>query len=323
MLLPDGTWVLGPGDSSEEIRRIKAFMRRMYASYAGHLADTGDYDQQMYLAVLEMERRLVEGGKLAAADGFIGYSTKIAMGYLKPPDLRPRLHTVGGTGTPWWVGPGADIGRDLGDRRKLCVWRPCGYPAAPFPMWSSALQGVEQLVTDITESPVGVPIWAFGYSQGAIVWSLVYKYEILGLDGGRGRLKHRAPDLKRAYMFANPMREEGAGGTPGAGALTDRMVNTPPWWREYAHPHDIYASVPTGPGWGENIRAITKIVMGNNWYSGRDNIFEQLFEIGINPFTEGWAAAQSVIKAGLFFASGTGPHVQNLPVAAATDYFAT
>lgn len=318
MLLPDGSWVLGPGDASPEIRKIKGFMRRMYSSYAGHLADTELYDEEMYLAVLEMERRLVAAGKLAAADGFIGYSTKVAMGYLKPePPIKPALHTVCGTGVRGDVGPDADVGRFLKFTLGVCEWWWTGYEAKPFPMWGSILGGVNQLITDISlRSKPGTPLWACGYSQGAIVWSMVYKYHMLPTDGV---LHDRLPDLKRAFMFCNPMRQENVGGK-WAGALEDRLENTPSWWREYANPKDIYASVPVGQGWGEGIRAITKIIMGNNWWAGRDSIFAQLLEIGISPLTEGWSTFESIMRAGMFFAARTGPHVQNLPVAQAIDH---
>jgi hypothetical protein len=313
VLLPDGTWVLGPGDRSPEIRKIKGFLRVKFASYAGHLADTEVYDQELFLVVCEVQRRYN-----LPVTGYIGYSLKVRMGYLKPePPVKPALHTVCGTGVRGDVGPDADVGRYLKFNLGVCEWWWTGYPAAPFPMWGSILAGVNQLITDISlRSQPGTPLWACGYSQGAIVWSLVYKYHMLPTGGV---LHHRLPDLKRAFMFCNPMREENVGG-PWAGALEDRLVNTPPWWREYAHPKDIYTSVPVEDGWGENIRAITKIIMGNNWWAGRDSIFAQLLEIGINPFTEGWAAFQALMNAGLFFGARTGPHVQGLPVAAAIDH---
>lgn len=310
--LPDNTWVLGPGDSSPEIARIKSFLRRKFGSYAGHLADTELYDQELVLVVQEVQRRYG-----LTPSGFIGYSLKVTMGYLPPdPATLPQLHTVGGTGVPWWVGPDAEVGRELGDRRRVARWRPCGYPAQPFPMWGSVLAGVNQLITDISESKQGTPLWACAYSQGAIVWSMVLKYHMLP-DGGV--LHHRLPDLKRGFMFANPMREDGVGG-PWAGALEDRLEDTPWWWREYAHPKDIYSSVPVGEGWGEGIRAITKIVMGNNWWAGKDSIFAQLLEIGISPVTEGWQTFETVMRAGMFFASRTGPHVAGLPVGDAIDW---
>ncbi|WP_201787853.1 hypothetical protein, partial [Klebsiella pneumoniae] len=61
----DGQYVgLGLGDSSDEIRRIKTFMRKKFASYAGDLADTPLYDEQMTAAVAEMQARYNTAGLL-------------------------------------------------------------------------------------------------------------------------------------------------------------------------------------------------------------------------------------------------------------------
>lgn len=313
MLLPDGTWVLGPGDTSAEIRKIKAFLRRKFASYAGHLADTDGYDMELFSVVCQVQRNYG-----LPVTGYIGYSLKVKMGYLKPePPVRPIIHTFCGTGVPGDVGPDADTGRWLVEH-GICDWQWTGYPAAPFPMWSSMMTGINQAKIDINaRSKVGTPIYLCGYSQGAWLASLLWKYHI---EPPGSDLHHRKDDVKKAFMFCNPMRQEGIGGTPGAGAANDRMVNTPSWWREYANPKDIYASVPVEDGWGENIRAICAIIAGHDWIVGRDSIFAQLLELGVSPFSEGWSAAQAILKAGMFFGSGTGPHVQNLPVGAAIDY---
>lgn len=318
MLLPGGVWVLGVGDSSPEIRKIKAYIRAMFRSYAGHLADTDDFDLQLYDVVCEIQRRYG-----LPVTGYISYGLKVKMGYVKEkPKKLPQIHTVCGTGVPGDRGPDADVGRWLSDpAHRYADWWWTGYPAAPVPMWPSIMAGVGRLVTDIDQrSDPGEEIWLCGYSQGAIVASLVYKYHMLPAGSA---LHNRLPDLKRAFMFANPMRQEGVGGTPGAGALEDRLENTPPWWREYAHKDDIYSAVPTGDGWGENIRAITKLIMGDGMkmVTGRDSIIAQLIEVGINPFSEAWPLAMSLMKAGMFFGSGTGPHVKGLPVAAAIDHF--
>jgi hypothetical protein len=52
-MIVGGVWVLGEGDRSPEIPKTKAFMRRMYASYADHLANTELYDQETVIAVTE------------------------------------------------------------------------------------------------------------------------------------------------------------------------------------------------------------------------------------------------------------------------------
>lgn len=224
--------------------------------------------------------------------------------------LVPLCLTAHGTGVTMWDGPPADVARAL-ERMGKAKHQPIGnYPARPFPMWPSIMQGVAEVEVQVRRYP-GRRKYAVGYSQGAVVMSLAFKYGALGQDS-----------LVRAFMFANPCREEGVGGTPGAGAMTDRLVNTPGWWHEYAHPKDIYASVPVEPGWGENVRMVTKLIMGKDWWRGDDDLFEQLGEIVFNPFGEGSAALVAAVKAGGFFGSGTGPHVTGLPVQQAIDYLA-
>jgi len=59
-----GAWVgLGLGDSSDEVQRIKAFMRRKF-SYAAGLSDTSLYDDQMRAAVAEMQARYKAAGQI-------------------------------------------------------------------------------------------------------------------------------------------------------------------------------------------------------------------------------------------------------------------
>ena len=104
---PDGLWVLGKGDSSPEIRRIRAFLRRKFASYAGHLADIELFDQELVDVVMELQSRYG-----VTVTGWIGYSDKVRMGYIQvTPPAKSTLYTVCGTGVPWWIGPDADIGR--------------------------------------------------------------------------------------------------------------------------------------------------------------------------------------------------------------------
>lgn len=57
-------WVgIGLGDSSEEVRKIKDFMRKKF-SYARDLENTTSFDQPMLEAVIEMQRRYNASGKL-------------------------------------------------------------------------------------------------------------------------------------------------------------------------------------------------------------------------------------------------------------------
>lgn len=321
-----GTWVgLGLGDSSEEIQVIKAFLRRKF-SYAAHLADTPDFDQQMFNVVYEMQSRYHRMGRLHAPTGIIDVATKIVCGYYIPPepaDSRPMLFTVCGTGVPWWVGPDADTARAVEDRYK---WQPVGYRAAPFPMNQSVQEGRTELIRmfELHRHRVekhGAAL--IGYSQGAIVTSECWMKDILP---DNGRLRWARSSVLRAATFGNPMRQQGSvwpdpGGPPADpsshGIADTLMTETPSWWRDYAHKSDLYTDVQGQSG--ENKTAIYKIVMGARVFQGPDSILSQILELTQSPAAEAVAMFQAILDAGLFFIRKTGPHINYSPQAA-IDY---
>jgi hypothetical protein len=320
---------LGPGDSSEEIRKIKAFMRRKFASYAGSLADTALYDDAMTVAVAEMQSRYNASGQLPSdkyTSGIINAETKYVMGYLpRPagPDVRPVLLTVCGTGVPWWVGPDADTARAVEDK---FLWRPVGYPAAPFPMGNSVSAGRDEGRRIINEERPRIEqhgLALAGYSQGAIVTSELWEYDI---KPDNGVLNWAKDHVVKAVAWGNPMREAGKSypdpGGEMAGAdshgIADRlMVDTPVWWRNYAHAGDLYTDCQGASG--EMKTAIYKVVMGTRVFSGPDSLLAQVLEITASPLVETIAMFKALMDAGLFFAKQTGPHV-NYNVQPAIDF---
>lgn len=336
----DNQWVgLGLGDSSPEIRTIKTFMRRKFASYAGHLPDTEDYDAEMTTAVAEMQRRYEAAGRIGHYDylpGIINVATKTVMGYYRPPPVappeRPILFTVCGTGVPWWgPGPDSDLARAVEHKWR---WQPIGYPAAPFPMNPSAQQGREELVHQISLNRAliedrNLEIALAGFSQGAIVTSECWMYDI---SPPNGRLHWAKDHLTRAVTWGNPMRQQGsAWPDPGGAMVSDDshgisdilMTDTPPKvWRDYAHKDDLYTDV-SGES-GENKAAVYKIVMGTRIFTGPDSILAQVLEVlGVREdagqVSEAIAMFMAILDAGLFFARRTTPHL-NYDIAPAIDY---
>lgn len=314
MIIGGGVWVLGLGDSSPEIRKIKTFMRNKFGSYAGHLADTDLFDAEMVEAVMEMQRRYGLPGT-----GYIGYSTKIRMGYLKL--ARPVLFTVCGTAVPWWIGPDADMARAV---ENVWRWQPVGYPATPFPMSQSVAAGRAELIRLLELPENAGPFALAGYSQGAIVVSEVWEYDI---KPPGGRLHHRINDVKKAVTWGNPMREAGKvhpdpGGNlpaPGSRGIADRlMVDTPPWWRNYAHKGDLYTDCEGQSG--ENKTAIYKVIMGARVFHGPDSLLSQVIEVVQSPVAETIGIFKAVMDAGLFFGKGmASPHF-TYNIAPAVDY---
>jgi len=312
-MLVGGVWYLGPGDSSEEIRRIKAFMRQKFASYAGGLADTPLYDQQMFDAVKEMQRRYG-----LPINGLIGYSTKVKMGYLTvTPSAKPTLLTVNGAGVDMWTGPQADVARAVEDKY---YWQPIGYDSKPIPMAPGVAQARAELGVQLDKHPGE---WNMViYSEGALAGSKFFKYDVLPLSSP---YHHRLVDLRKVVAFGNPYREnnvvwdvDGNPARPGTqGISDDRLVNTPTYWKEIAHHGDIYAENEVSNA-GEFKTSIYKAVQGQ-FVGGPDSLLHQIIELVGNPFGEGWAAAMAIISGIKFAAAGTGPHV-NYPVQQAIDY---
>lgn len=312
-MIVNGLWYLGPGDTSPEIRKIKAFMRTKFASYAGALADTEVYDRQLFDVVSEMQRRYG-----IPVNGLIGYSTKVRMGYLTvAPPTKPTLITVNGAAVDMWTGPQADIARAVED---LYYWQPIGYDSKPVPMAPGVAQARAEIGVQLDRHPGNINIVA--YSEGALAACKFYKYDLLAADGA---YHHRLPDLKKVVMIGNPYRElnvvwdvDGNPARSGTqGISDDRIVGTPSYWREIAHHGDIYAE-NTVDDTGEFKTSIYKAVQGQ-FIGGSDSLLHQMVELVGNPFGEGFAMAKAIVSGIGFAAAGTGPHV-NYPVEAAIRY---
>ncbi|ASZ75443.1 endolysin [Mycobacterium phage Kimona] len=224
------------------------------------------------------------------------------------------LFTVHGTGQPDPLGPGlpADTARQVLDLYK---WQPIGnYPAAPFPMWKSIMQGVEELRVQLRRVDDDDEVNLAGYSQGACVVAYVLKYDIMNPDGEFHHLLHL---VRKVVFWGNPMRQQGiahsdnwihaTAGPETHGILEDRLEgleNAPFEVRDYAHDEDMYAAVKDDDMHEYQI-AIARIVMrATDWFVGENSIMHQLLELGQRPIWEGIAAAQAAIDA-LKFAGST------------------
>jgi hypothetical protein len=320
-----GAWVgWGLGDSSDEIRAVKAHMRRKF-SYARTLPDSPEFDTVMFEAVMRMQTAYHREGKLRKApDGILDWATKVVCGYLtavKPLDTRGMLFTACGTGVPWWVGPDADMARAV---ESKWLWQPIGYPAAPFPMNRSIQAGRAELVRQFEihrDRIVKHGAAIAGYSQGAIVMSETWLDDVLAPTG---RLAWARTHIRKSAMFGNPMRQAGfvqpdPGGPPApmtSHGIADRLLtNTPPWWKEWAHAGDLYTDVEGESA--ENKTAIYKVVMGARITQGPDSLLAQVLELGTGSPAELIGMFKAIMDAGAFFVKGTGPHITYDPRPAA------
>ncbi len=323
---------IGIGDAGEEPRRIKAFLRTKF-SYARHLNDSPIYDQATVEVVIEAQRRYEASGKLKAGKytpGIINYATKVVLGLVPPPvkrDERPVLFSVCGTGVPWWVGPDAETARAVEDQYR---WQPIGYAARAIPMGPSISEGKAELENQFNihrEQLLRCGAAILGYSQGAIVISETWEEQIKPKGG---RLHWAKDKITKACAWGNPSREVGKvwpdiGGkiSPNkhGGVTGNLMVDTPNWWRNYAHAGDLYADNPVNDESGENRTAIWQLIRDGDIMTGPDSLLRQMLELGglvkdADMISETTGMVKAMLDALVFFGKQTGPHVNYSPAEA-------
>lgn len=329
----DGAWIgWGVGDSGKPVALTKEKLRAKF-SYAQALDGSELFGEDLRFVLSGFQVRKNMGGYLPVlrTDGVLDYATQVALGVVVPrPEVKPVLFTVQGTGANMWSGYPADVARRVLD---LYDWQPIGnYPAEAFPMQPSIDKGVAELCLQIEQYGDRFPgrkMALSGYSQGAIVTSLVWKHHVEPPGGSLHRFKDR---FIASVTWGNPARELGvahgnaAAGWPvpeGRGITFDRLVDTPSWWFDYAHGansawgRDVYADVPDGPV-GENMSAVWPIVASVKPMM----LFKRLSELATDGDIADWGAvAAAVLYAGAFFIAKTPtePHI-NYNIEPAVQY---
>lgn len=327
----NGQWVgWGLGDNSladMTVKNVKAFMRVWYRSYAGNLADTNLFDQQMVDAVTEMQRRLTLSGRLVSGryiPGVLDLPTQIAMGFkAPPPTVKPIIFTVEGHLSDMMVGPCAFTAQPL-EAQGVCHWQPVGYNSGALPFDNNS--GIDELVrlvgsqrlgpNDSWAFPPGTPWGLIIFSQGGIIGSEFLLRHVLP---NNGVLNWRLKDFKRSLAFGNPYREANQCASwvpdppkPNTRGISDVRLDATkipalaPIHREVARHGDLYTENEISDA-GEMKTAIYKIVQGQ-WWGGSDSIFEQLMELfGPRGFLEAAAVFEAIVS-GAMFLGNMGPH---------------
>lgn len=270
----NGTWVgWGLGDVDPTVLSLKQFFLRKFAKTAaplqasvtagGTAAQT--YDQTMVDFVTRMQTAYGDGTAVNPAltiSGIINYAWKIRCGFLAPPKI--TILTAQGTGVDMWnqmspqpYGAAMYVKNMYPSRVNL---QPIGnYPASINNPWmgQSVQMGVNSAVSLLGGAPPidpgdpvypSGPIFLWGYSQGAILVSHLWRDETLNPGG---RLHHRLNDWIGVNTYGNPCRCPGkangnarAGwGMPGkyhgvttggiAGADCLLPDETPDWFMDY------------------------------------------------------------------------------------------
>lgn len=312
-------WTVGM--TGRPVAAAKAKLRQKF-SYAKGLDDSPVFTEDLRIALITYQNRKNQANKSALrTDGVLDWATQVALGVIDPNPPGPKkkrgiILTVQGTGVDMWTGPPADTARALSD---LLYWQPVGnYPAAPFPMKQSYDQGIAELVTQC-RIHAGKPKVLAGYSQGAIVTSRVWQDEVVN---PAGRLHDLKDEFVASVTWGNPDREKGVANgnliesvpVPAGRGVTDyRMRETPDWWLDFAHGansrfgRDLYTDCEDGDV-GEYATAIWKVVE-NVKFTGINGLLEQVLEIVERPLIEVVAMFQALLHAGMFFFTGTGPHI--------------
>jgi hypothetical protein len=332
-----GDWSHNPdgSDGDPTVRNAKAFMRRMYRSYAGNLADTNKFDQQMYDVVCIMQDKLVQSvglNRLYVGQfirGVLDLPTEIAMGFKKANPVLPIEFTVEGHGSNLFFGPAASNAQIL-EAQQVCHAKPVFYDCTSLPFNNRS--GVEALVSMFLSNqiegpldqagrpimwpfPVGAPWSIIGFSQGAMVISEFMEREVLAVNG---RCHHRLASFKRGLGVGNPRRERGKMAPwndnpppPDTGGIMDHLFVTTGTviedrWQENANNGDMFAVNGTDRA-SKDKTAIAKIVTENAWGSPA-GIFARALAIFGNVPAESLGLIKAMIQTIMFFASNPNPH---------------
>lgn len=306
-------WVgLGLGDTSDEVKRIKDFMRRKF-SYAAVLHDTTLYDEQMVRVVAEMQGRYAAQGKIGEhTPGIINVETKYAMGFLpRPTKPKPVVFTVEGHLSNMFVGPCAETARIL-EQEGVIRWQPVGYDSVSLPFNNaSGINELKRLLSDRTLLPPGTPWGLACYSQGAIIGSEVWLKDI---NPPTGSLHWRRRDWRATLAFGSPYRQKNVVAEwvqdpprPNTHGISPyRMTDTPAAWKEVARRGDLYTEVDADSEHAEFKTAVYLAVM-NKWSGHPDSLLNQMLELYERPIPESLAMIKAITN-GVMFLGNMGAH---------------
>lgn len=315
-------------------------MRSMFHSYAGGLADTNVFDQQMDSVVRIMQDRLVASPMNSVVlrpgnflPGVLDLITQQAMGFKKVQKVLPIIFTVEGHMSNMFVGPAASNAQIL-EAQEVCHAKPVFYDCLSLPFNDNS--GIDALVTMFSSTAIeGPPVdlnnpdgpkimWSFpvgtswgieGFSQGAGVVSKFMRQEVLSTTG---RCHNRLDSFKRGLGIGNPYREFGKmcpwndnPPPPDTGGIMDKLFVTTGTvvqdrWQENANAGDMFAVNGTDQA-SKDKTAIAKIIVENGW-GGPAGIFARVLKFFGNPIGGTFAAIKASFQAIYFLASNPNPH---------------
>lgn len=317
----DGIYVgIGIGDESDEIAKIKAFLKRKYTPARNSLDDGPVFTLELEAEIKREQDTFVREGKMQSGTfipGVITLAWKYASGYLKKEVLLPLYFSVEGHLSDMWVGPVAHIGEVLRAEGRALHF-PTGYDrySLPFQNQTGVLELARRLGQTVQDNgvkfPAGTP-WGMGaFSQGAMVWVEFYRQYLLP-----GKPLHwRLPDLRFAIVAGNPYRQKGvvadwitdppAPDRQGIMPADQLMTDTPWWWLELARRGDLYTDNQSDSDIGLFKTAVALIVTQNRWVGGPAGMLARVIDL-LSPADDLIPVAMAIINA-IGFAANMAPH---------------
>lgn len=309
---------LGEGDSSDEIVKIKAFLKKKYTPARTTLDDGPLFTPELTAEIKREQDIFASQGKLKAGEyvpGIINLSWKYASGYLKKEVLLPLYFSVEGHMSDMWAGPVAYVGEVLRAEGRALHF-PTAYDRFALPFKNQT--GVQELARRVGQTvqdngvkfPAGTP-WAVGaFSQGAMIWHDFYHQYLAPGKPLNWRLK----DIRGAVVCGDPNRERGVCvpwiSDPPApdhqGIMDVRWENTPEWMLELARRGDLYTDNESEGDTGLFKTAVAKIVTQNSWSGGPAGMLARVIDL-LSPADDLIPVAMAIIKA-VMFAANMSPH---------------
>lgn len=319
----NGVYVgLGEGDTSPEVTKVKALLKRKFTP-ARTMLDDGP----LFTPALTTEVRRVQGvyadegkqGAIHYIPGVVNVEFKYDVGLLARPAVpKPVIFTVEGHMSNMWFGPTASVASTL-EQQGVCKWQPVGYDCLSLPFKNkTGVSELVRLVSDTSVLPIGVPWGIVGFSQGAMVVSEFMEQHVLPPSGA---LHWRLATFKRGLCFGNPRREKNAvcawasspprAGTEGIMGAGELFVTTGTaiegLWAEHPNKGDMFAENGEDKE-GLDKTAIARIVCENSWAGGPAGIFARVLALLGNLPAEAIPAIQALVSAIMFLAANPNPH---------------
>lgn len=326
----DGVYVgLGEGfppdapDSSDEIAKIKAHLKRKYTPARNTLDDGPVFTSALTAEVKRIQGVFLTERKLTADQvipGVINLAFKYAVGYLNREVLLPLHFSIEGHLSNMWIGPAAHIGEVLAAEGRALHF-PTGYDSVKLPFNNPS--GVRELARRIgatvqdngVKFPPGTPFTVSCFSQGAMVWVEFYRQYLAPGKPLNWRLK----DLRAVISIGSPYRQKGlvadwvadppAADRQGIMPADQLMTDTPWWWLELANRKDLYTDNESSGEAGLYKTSVAKIVTQNSWSGGPAGMLARILDL-LTPTDDLIPVTMAIISA-IGFGVNMRPHMEH------------